>query len=136
MLYSRHKVDVIELLDGISKRVTRTPRPITTIVTNNVFQGNINVDSLVFKREASDCSEHVLIPPHADERLQAMLSNTGEFPWFYQPFLPFLRSLGEWRVYVLGGRPMRVVRTIWQEVEGMWENEIVTSGYSLEEIKK
>jgi hypothetical protein len=92
------KLHVIEDFDEIAEMVTKTPRPKTSLHRDEIPQ----VEGLkVVKRSGSADSKHVY-PLHPGQRPPPTFS-LHHF-YFYQEYVPALRSRGEARVIICNGK--------------------------------
>lgn len=90
----------------------------------------------VLKRSHSDSSTHVIMPSDTKKRNWNHLKSeapAGEI-WLAQEYMPTLFSLGEWRVFVVGGAMIQVVHTH-RNRNGSWSGTMVQSYWSLEELQ-
>ncbi|KAF8425023.1 hypothetical protein L210DRAFT_865476 [Boletus edulis BED1] len=107
-----NKAKLVTLLDRIAAE-QGWPRPRTTRLT---VDQPLPIDT-VLKRTHSDCGADVILPEKelASRRTWQFLkerTTSREQVWISQEFVPTLRSLGEWRVYLVGGRIVNVMHTI------------------------
>jgi hypothetical protein len=102
------KSNLIERLDVIASAVTMSNRPTTTVITK---PSDIPKDT-VLKRTHSDASSHVILPTANRRRTWDLLSDgpPGSI-WLSQTYVPTLRKLGEFRVFLIGGQPTYVMHT-------------------------
>ncbi|KDQ06620.1 hypothetical protein BOTBODRAFT_181438 [Botryobasidium botryosum FD-172 SS1] len=91
------KWDTIQHLDDIAEHVTKTSRPWTRL------EAPLHGSSFVLKREGSDGSRHRFFDPPLHDA-QRMLRKRGQYRWMAQQLIEPLRSCGEIRVYVIGGK--------------------------------
>lgn len=126
------KITLANNLDFIAATATNTKRPITRIldVTQQI------PDSIVVKRTHSDSGNHVLLPGNPLINQEYLLSqlNIPDAVWFGQSYVPTLRHLGEWRVFIIGGRIIDIVHTRIHQETGCWKWERATQFWSLEEL--
>ncbi|KAG9311147.1 hypothetical protein JVU11DRAFT_8210 [Chiua virens] len=92
----------------------------------------------VLKRSHSECSKHVILPSAPKTKrtwthLNAITS-AGTF-WMAQEYVPSLADIGEWRVFIIGGRVMAVMHTR-KHSNGEWRGEETSSFCSFDEISK
>jgi glutathione synthase/RimK-type ligase-like ATP-grasp enzyme len=128
------KIPLMQNLDFIASTVTKSKRPITEIldVTTSI------PDSIVLKRTHSDCGNHVLFPGDPLINPTYLLSQL-DIPgsrWLGQNFVPTLRKLGEWRVFIIGGQIVDVVHTRINHETGCWKWERTTRFWSLGELRQ
>lgn len=108
-------------------------RPVTIILNG----GDLIPTTAVLKRSHSDCGEHVIMPGNSG-RNWTYLNNYPPIhgaTWFAQAHVPTLRTLGEWRVFIIGGKPIYVVHTKYNNEKETWSWEQTDSFYSLEEYQ-
>lgn len=131
----RNKYDVIRQLDLVAARRTISARPVTHKLDDI---DNIDPTKVVLKRTHSDMGQHVILPGDESkftlEYLQSRLEVPGCF-WFAQTFVPTLRELGEWKVFLIGGQIVYIVHTRRNWSKGVWVSETPTTYYSLEELR-
>jgi hypothetical protein len=107
-------------LDTIAAEVTLTPRPWTRILKSSKDYA----EGTVLKREAKACSDGRAFftgPSKAseDDITQMLADNaSGFYRWFVQEEIPFLRNVGEWRVYLVGCVVVGIVATTPAEENG------------------
>lgn len=117
---------VISILDRIAvAEGWRRPR------TTPLVHGQEIPEDAVLKRTHSDCGFHVVLPEISVETQDAgavnrrkelksqrtwghldLRTTAPEQLWIAQEYVPTLRSLGEWRVFLVGGCPLNVVHTV------------------------
>lgn len=127
------KQQLIFHLDIVAATVTRTLRPATK--TLNI--GDTIPQETVIKRSHSDCGIHTLMPNESGRNWESML-RLPQVPgavWFAQTYVPTLRTLGEWRVFLIGGEPVYIVHTKFHEEKSIWKWEFVENFYSLQEFR-
>ena len=110
MLAASRKAEEVIILDKIAREVTHTVRPETKVVDKTLTHAPTGV---VFKREVSDTSSHVLLPEKLEKMSKKELSKIALDPirWLSQTYVPQLIQFGEWRVYFVGGKFYEVVIT-------------------------
>jgi hypothetical protein len=126
------KQQFISHLDIIATK-TSTLRPRTILLKN----GNSIPKNAVIKRSHSDCGHHVLLPNNKGRNWES-LNQHPKIPgavWMAQTYVPTLRSLGEWRVFIVGGQTIYTVHTKYNEDKSTWSWEPVHDFYSLEELR-
>jgi hypothetical protein len=88
---------------------TKTPRPSTQLLRSET---DVN-EHVVVKREGSDCCNDVHwgmdLPAR---RVKQMLAEKSSYRWIVQTEVPTLRTVGEIRVYVVGGHIIKELSTI------------------------
>ena len=130
-----NKFQLIKQLDLIAARRTISARPVTHRLEEIA---SIDPTKVVLKRTHSDMGQHVILPgdetKYTKEYLECRLEVPGSF-WFAQTFVPTLRELGEWRVFIIGGRIVYVVHTRRNWTKGIWVSETPTTYYSLDELR-
>jgi hypothetical protein len=139
ILRSRFKHNVIVDLDHIAERITRTARPRTSLLSDELMPvaARKDMSRVVLKREGSDCSNHVLRPDDVRKLSTSKLlkmARESPFRWLRQDFVPALKHVGEWRVLIVGGRILYVVNTM-ENDEGNICADLRIAGYSLEEMR-
>ncbi|KAJ7787091.1 hypothetical protein B0H14DRAFT_3163450 [Mycena olivaceomarginata] len=125
---SRFKMGSIRQLDTIAAEVTWTPRPWTRILKSSKDYA----EGTVLKREAkarSDGRAFFTGPSKAseDDITQMLADNaSGLYRWFVQEEIPFLRNVGEWRVYLVGCEVVGIVATTPAEENGwkLWVHPV------------
>jgi len=126
------KQQLVYHLDIIAVK-TSSLRPVTKVLK----VGDSLPKDAVIKRSHSDCGQHVLMPNESGRDW----FNLNQYPkvpgatWFAQAYVPTLRKLGEWRVFIIGGRPIYTVHTKYHEGKSTWSWEPVDSFYSLREFQ-
>lgn len=106
---ARYKSQLILRLDRIAER-QQTARPQTFVLDGPpvIPISPRNGKTFVMKREASDSSRHFK-GPAAVERLTRREVDDMRRPelpwrWLIQEYVPYLRTVGEWRVVLLNGK--------------------------------
>ena len=93
---------------------------------------------MVLKRSNSDCSTHVILPEDTCRLTVDDLkrhSPHGEL-WLAQEYVPTLRMIGEWRVFIVNGTIIQTVHTYRNaNSQGRWIAKQATSFWTLEEIR-
>jgi glutathione synthase/RimK-type ligase-like ATP-grasp enzyme len=92
--------------------------------------------NIVLKRSHSDSGQHVLMPNDTG-RDWSSLTRQMDIPgcvWIGQTLVPQLKEIGEWRVFIIGGRIVYCVHTIYNDTKHTWKWEPVTDHYSLDEL--
>jgi hypothetical protein len=127
------KMPLMKNLDFIAATVTNTKRPVTRILDVN----QQIPDSIVIKRTHSDSGNHVLFPGNPLINREYLLSqlNIPGAVWFGQSYIPTLRHLGEWRVFIIGGQIIDIAHTRIHHETGCWKWERATRFWSLEELR-
>jgi len=93
----------------------------------------------VLKRSHSDCGKHVILPnaPRShrnwDHLKTKINAGTEEF-WMAQEFVSSLGDIGEWRVFIIGGRITSVMHT-YKLANGKWQGTMVQKYMTTEEIR-
>ncbi|KAH7903130.1 hypothetical protein BJ138DRAFT_1120692 [Hygrophoropsis aurantiaca] len=105
-------------LDAVVATETHTPRPRTDVLD----LGAPIPKNTVLKRTASDTSCHVVfpasvVPQDGPCRTRAWLEENSidGCTWLSQEYVQTLRELGEWRTYMVEGRPVGVIHTVKSE---------------------
>jgi hypothetical protein len=127
------KRQLIRHLDFTASK-TSSLRPRTVILKD----GDLIPNDAVIKRSHSDCGHHVLLV-NDDGRNWESLNQHPKIPgavWMAQAYVPTLRSLGEWRVFIVGGRAIYTVHTKYNEEKKTWTWEPVDDFYALEELRQ
>jgi glutathione synthase/RimK-type ligase-like ATP-grasp enzyme len=107
-------------------------RPVTKVVTSRTNIPN----NVVLKRSHSDAGQHVLMPNEQGrdwESLRLQMEIPG-CVWMGQTLVPQLNDIGEWRVFLVGGRIVYCVHTRYNRVKRTWKWEPVMEYYSLDEL--
>jgi glutathione synthase/RimK-type ligase-like ATP-grasp enzyme len=127
------KEELIDNLNSIAITVTKSMRLISQILK----PGAHIPEDAVLKRSCSDSGEHVLLPGNANRCWEFMgqVSPRLKASWIAQRFIPELHKFGEWRVFFIGGKPIHVVHTRYNEDKSVWTWEQADSYYSLAEFK-
>jgi hypothetical protein len=130
------KLQLIENLDTIASSFTCSAGPVTrALLDGQNFPANI-----VLKRTHSDTGYHILMPfnkEHAPKRTWDYLRSSVEIPgsvWFGQTYVRYLEVLGEWRVFIVGGRIVYTVHTLKHPTKKTWQWDIARAFYSLEDL--
>lgn len=113
--------------------ISKTIRPVTKIISSQTHIPN----NIVLKRSHSDSGQHVLMPNEQGRDWES-LSRHMEIPgcvWMGQTLVPHLHDIGEWRVFIIGGRIVYCVHTRYNQGKRTWKWEPVTEYYSLNELK-
>jgi hypothetical protein len=127
---SKHRL--IRHLDFIAS-ITSSLRPVTKFLN----PGDLIPNLAVLKRSHSDCGEHVIMPGQPG-RDWSSLNNHPSIrgaAWFAQAHVPTLQTHGEWRVFIIGGKPIYVVHTKYNDEKKTWSWERTEGFYSLEEYR-
>jgi hypothetical protein len=126
------KQQFISHLDIIAAK-TSSLRPKTILLKD----GDSFPKDAVIKRSHSDCGHHVLLPNNKGRNWES-LNQHPKIPgavWMAQTYVPTLQSLGEWRVFIVGGQAVYTVHTKYNEEKSTWFWEPVDDFYSLEELR-
>jgi hypothetical protein len=113
---------------------THTMRPQSKLLKD----GEPFPPNIVLKRTHSDTGHHVLFPGDPRRNWDYMRLNC-EVPglcWFGQTYVEPLAKIGEWRVFLLGGRDIYTVHTHYNKESKSWRWDIVTTFYTLEELRQ
>ncbi|KAF9230949.1 hypothetical protein BU15DRAFT_82991 [Melanogaster broomeanus] len=123
-------------------------RPHTDILTDSceIREGTI------LKRSHSNCGNHVILPEQvitgssvseneAHQQLRAQRSwthlnantHSGDEQWVSQEYVETLRTLGEWRCFLVGGHIINIVHTF-EDEDGNWVGRRAWRFMSLKEI--
>ena len=135
LIFRGRKTYLIRQLREIAAEVTKTPFPKAFVLENPLDEEYVDHESVVIKREYSECGDHVFLPSRIRQKeddaassrkedLKAMVSRTKryyKFPelknlgvvpqWFMVPYLDTVRDLGELRAYFFAGRLRYVLHT-------------------------
>jgi hypothetical protein len=127
------KVTLIQSLESIAEEITKSCRPQSRVLT----PGEALPSRAVLKRSHSDCGGHVLFPDQPGRTWDEMRSFSPHIRavWFAQMLVPELERFGEWRVFIIGGKPIYVVHTRYNKQTAGWLWEPVDSYYSLRELR-
>lgn len=127
------KLTLINHLDMVAGRSTKTARPNTRLL----LPDDRIPKQIVLKRTHSDSGEHVIFPGDNNRNWEHLRSqsNIPNCQWFGQTFISTLRTLGEWRVFFVGGRIIYVIHSVYNERKGSWKWERVHDYYSLDEFR-
>lgn len=127
------KWQLIENLDIIAAQ-GQTVRPQSTLLES----GDPLDDQLVLKRTHSESGNHVLLPgSHRVARTWRYLNKQSEIPrcrWFSQTNVPLLKTLGEWRVVMVGGAPAYTVHTQ-PTTTKLWKHRPANSFWPLDRLR-
>lgn len=106
---ARFKNQLIARLDKIAE-IDGTARPATFVLEERpkIPISPRHGKDFIMKREVSDCSRH-FIGPTAVKRLTRSEVDDMRKPelpwrWLVQEYVPYLRSVGEWRLVLLNGK--------------------------------
>lgn len=127
------KLQSIQNLDIIASRQTNSTRP----VTREMAVHDRIPDDIVLKRTHSDSGIHVLLPGDPNRTWEYMRAHS-EIPrcrWFGQTYVETLHRLGEWRVFLVGGRIIYTVHTFQNSARETWKWDMVREYYSLQELR-
>ena len=128
------KWELAQTLDLIAQERTKTARPKTRLLVD----GENILDAMVLKRTHSDAGEHVIIPSDVNRRNWTYLRSQLDVPgsqWMAQSFVQPLVKLGEWRVFLIGGKPVYTVHTLKNRDRNTWSWDMVRTYYTLEELR-
>ena len=128
------KWELSQSLDLIAQERTRTARPRTRLLVD----GERIVNIMVLKRTHSDTGEHVVIPSDIHKQNWEYLHGQLDVPgshWMVQSFVEPLVRLGEWRVFLVGGKVVYTVHTVKNRDRNTWSWDIVNTYYMLEELR-
>lgn len=117
----------------VALNVTHTIRPQAKLLND----GDQFPPNIVLKRTHSDTGHHVLLPGDAKRNWEYMRNNC-EVPgsrWFGQTYIEPLSKMGEWRVFLVGGKVVYTVHTLYNKESKSWKWDIVSSFYTLDELK-
>ncbi|KAG6380436.1 hypothetical protein JVT61DRAFT_8574 [Boletus reticuloceps] len=125
-------------------------RPKTTVLT----PGGVIPTGTMLRRSHSNYGDFVILPPEsvvgdgavADKKRRQLeghrswselksRTSSGEQRWASQEYVETLKTLGEWRCFVLGGHIALVVHTIYKPDEH-WEGKRVWQFKSLRQIRE
>ncbi|KAF7969775.1 hypothetical protein HWV62_25997 [Athelia sp. TMB] len=145
-LYSKRKYELIKDLDEIARKSTATCRPVTRLITSDLPHPlSSNENPNVVKREESNACKNIHFPEvveKLDEKeIIDMYPRDGRPRWMLQSYVPYVTRVGEWRMFMRGGRMMQGVITTPQEGRGKnceadvkWSWTMVVGQYSLREM--
>lgn len=124
------------LLDLIARRLNGL-RPATIPLQPQDIDSSSIIPDTVLKRSNSDCGHHVIFP---DERRKRNVEHLRELSpygekWLMQEYVPTLRTVGEWRVFIVNGAVIQTVHTYMHSDTKRWEATLATTFWSLDEIK-
>ena len=128
------KWELAQTLDFIAQERTKSARLKTRLLTD----GKPILNVMVLKRTHSDAGEHVILPSDIDKRNWVYLRSQLDVPgsqWMAQSFVEPLMRLGEWRVFLIGGKPVYTVHTLKNRDRNTWSWDMVRTYYTLEELK-
>ena len=128
------KWELAQTLDLIAQERTKTVRPKTRLLVD----GENILDVMVLKRTHSDAGEHVIVPSDVNRRNWDYLRSQLDVPgsrWMAQSFVELLVKLGEWRVFLIGGKPVYVVHTLKNPDRNTWSWDMARTYYTLEELR-
>jgi hypothetical protein len=126
------KWQLMQNLDTVAARSTFSARPSSRLLEN----GQPLPEGIVIKRTHSDAGRHVLLPEN-DHRSWEYLNANSEIPgcrWFGQTYVETLHRVGEWRVFIVGGRIVYTVHTVWNPLRQTWKWDIAREFHSLETL--
>lgn len=106
------KFNWIRQLDHIAEEVTKTKRPSSILLED----GDAPPKGWLMKREHSDGARHVVFP---NNRRSVKVNRGGNYRWIAQEVAPLLRQWGEYRVVLVGKKPLHVVITS-PGKDGVW----------------
>ena len=128
------KWELAQTLDFIAQERTKTARPKTRLL----MDGETILNAMVLKRTHSDAGQHVILPLDINRRNWDYLRSQLDVPgsrWMAQSFVEPLVKLGEWRVFLIGGKPVYMVHTLKNRDQNTWSWDVVHTYYTLEELK-
>lgn len=128
------KWELAQTLNLITQEATNTARPMTRLLVD----GERIVDAMVLKRTHSDAGEHVVIPSNVHKRNWDYLRGQLDVPgsrWMGQAYVEHLARLGEWRVFIVGGKIVYTVHTLKNQERNTWSWDVVHTYYTLEELR-
>jgi len=128
------KWELSQSLDLIAQERTNTARPRTRLL----IDGERIVDVMVLKRTHSDAGEHVVMPSDIHKRNWDYLRSQLDVPgsqWMVQSFVEPLARLGEWRVFLVGGKVVYTVHTLKSQGRTTWSWDVAHTYYTLEELR-
>lgn len=152
LLFRGRKTKLLGQLLEVASEITKTPFPECCILEDPLEGGHADDESVVIKREFSECGIHVLLPQSVrrkeDHKVQSQKDDLAEmveltekyynFPelkkrgviveWFMVPYLRTVRELGELRAYFIAGRLRYIMHTPWcrlQTARGMGQGMIM-----------
>lgn len=144
MFRAGKKFTLVEDLDKIALKITKTARPKTKLL-DATCKLPLTSDQRphILKREQSESSNHYLSPFHVLQLKGPDVAQMAKGPirWLWQDYVPYLLTMGEWRMFIIGGQPLLAIWTI-KKIQGadlgidqQWEDADMTGYYSLSEIK-
>jgi hypothetical protein len=126
------KWQLVQNLDIIAARYTNSARPYSALLDH----GCVIPNDIVLKRTHSDTGRHVILPG-CNDRTWAYMDAHSEIPgcrWFGQTYVDTLYRLGEWRVFIIGGKAVYTVHTVYDDTRQTWRWDIVRDFHSLEHL--
>lgn len=140
---ARRKADLVDMLDRIASGM-KTARPQTFVLKEapalpiSPRGGKM----YIMKRELSDGSRHFKPPPAVNVltqvEVEAMRRPGLPWRWLIQDCVPYLRSVGEWRLVMLNGKVHHACSTSPLENSSgfdLTEHHPVTKQWSLSEMR-
>ena len=128
-----HPKDLAQSLDLIAQERTNTVRPRTRLLVD----GEKILNAMVLKRTHSNTGEHVIVASDTHrcnwDYLRCQLGVPGS-QWMAQSFVELLVRLGEWRVFLIGGRVVYTVHTLKNWEHNTWSWDMTHTFYMLEEL--
>lgn len=112
----------------------KTLRP-NTVRILDVRNYNIEKET-VLKRSHSDCGQHVILPGDRRKRTEDYLKEHSAYGevWLQQEYVDPLKSVGEWRAFIVNGQLIHTVHTFRDDLTGRWQGTQAKTIWSLEEI--
>jgi hypothetical protein len=109
------KEQLITNLDVVASTYTASARPTTQVLK----PGDPFPNGCVIKRSHSDAANHVLMPTDTRQNWETIsqMPSVPNAVWLAQTYAPLLHRAGEWRVLIVGGRPLYVVHTIYNNAK-------------------
>lgn len=131
---SGNKWATISHLQMIAKKTGRYA-PVTTLL----HEGHEIPPGVVLKRSHSDCGTHVILPNsntrHRTWKYLNTVTSKDTF-WMAQEYVPSLPKIGEWRVFVVGGKVIAVMHSCKRAgSNGEWKGEQTDAFLTLDEIR-
>jgi len=128
------KWELAQSLDLIAQERTNTARPRTRLLVD----GERILNAMVLKRTHSDAGEHVIVLSDTLRRNWDYLCAQLDVPdsrWMAQSFVEQLVRLGEWRVFLIGGKVVYTVHTLKNWEWNTWSWDMAHTYYTLEELR-
>ena len=115
LLQYGRKFDLINKLDSIASRITKTHRPRSILLSG---EDERPPRGWVIKRERSDGARHVHFPKNG--KATVTIKRQSDHRWIAQEFMPLLRVFGELRVICVNKELLYTMMTIPKNESGQW----------------